>query len=347
MSLASFICRDDHEREWLLDMNRRLRPESLRAIGVVALLGVVSTPWIDLLSIIPMVGAAAVFGVGMELTQRRQRLEPLVVAWPITQALLALVVAMNGGVHDVGVMLLMFPLVGACGGFPGRLVALSTAYTAALMIVLGLGLYGSDVLRYPPVLFVPVAVLVAVAIISTAVRRSSFEHQTAAVVDQLTGLLNRTALESRTNELAHQSSLTGEPVGLLVADLDHFKDINDRHGHARGDEALVEFAGRLRANLRAFDLAYRLGGEEFVILMPGASIEAATRLAEQIVAAVRREPIAGIAMTLSVGVCASRRGAPFSFDETFAAADAALYEAKRTGRDRVCRTDGPALRPAA
>jgi diguanylate cyclase (GGDEF)-like protein len=101
--------------------------------------------------------------------------------------------------------------------------------------------------------------------------RAEAEHRGAAVVDELTGTLNRKALAARTIELEHQSRLIGEPVGLILGDLDHFKTINDVHGHAAGDAVLREVATRLRAELRGFDSLYRIGGEEFVILVPGAA----------------------------------------------------------------------------
>ena len=103
-----------------------------------------------------------------------------------------------------------------------------------------------------------------------ALRESDIEHRGAAVLDPLTGMLNRSALNGRVAEIEEQSKLTGQPVGLIVADLDHFKAINDTHGHAVGDAVLRHVAYVLRRELRAYDLAYRLGGEEFAIVLLGA-----------------------------------------------------------------------------
>ncbi|MBJ7332343.1 MAG: GGDEF domain-containing protein, partial [Solirubrobacteraceae bacterium] len=179
------------------------------------------------------------------------------------------------------------------------------------------------------------------AVISSAVRRASMEHRTAAVIDPLTGMLNRTALETRATELRHQSSQTGERVGMLVLDLDHFKHVNDTYGHAIGDQVLQETAYRLRKRLRAFDLAYRVGGEEFVILLPGADTPHAEGIAEELRCAVRAEPVAGVDVTVSVGVAISETDRPFSFEQVFDAADEALYAAKDAGRDRVCVAGQP------
>src|SRR5581483_462549 len=117
---------------------------------------------------------------------------------------------------------------------------------------------------------------------------------------------------------------------LILADLDRFKAINDEHGHDAGDAVLAEAAARLRSELRAYDLAYRLGGEEFLVVMPGAAAGTARSVAEVLRRAVAAEPIHGVAVTASLGVsAASSRG--FDFGRLFASADEALYRAKRAG----------------
>jgi diguanylate cyclase (GGDEF)-like protein len=150
-------------------------------------------------------------------------------------------------------------------------------------------------------------------------------------------MLNRKALEGRIHELAQQSAITGEPVGVIVGDLDHFKDVNDTHGHAVGDVVLREVAYVMRKQLRAFDLAYRLGGEEFLILVPGSDLEQTARLAERVREGVDYEQLTGdIAVTMSLGVGASTGEEPFDYAAIFEEADAALYRAKDGGRNRVC-----------
>src|SRR5207302_5657354 len=111
---------------------------------------------------------------------------------------------------------------------------------------------------------------------------AEIQHRNESVLDQLTGMLNRKALAARAAELEQQSRLTGQPVGLIVCDIDRFKRVNDDHGHAAGDAVLQGFAYRVRKELRAYDLAYRLGGEEFVVLVPGASLVEAEELAERL-----------------------------------------------------------------
>jgi diguanylate cyclase (GGDEF)-like protein len=155
------------------------------------------------------------------------------------------------------------------------------------------------------------------------------------VIDPLTGMLNRGALRARVEELAQQSRVSGDPVGLIVADVDRFKCINDLHGHAVGDAVLRDLAYRLRSELRAFDLAYRLGGEEFLMLLPGADIERTRAVAAQLCRAVEASSCAGIDVTISCGLSASAAGSSFDYAAIFHAADGALYRAKNDGRNCV------------
>ena len=177
--------------------------------------------------------------------------------------------------------------------------------------------------------------------------RSDIQHRSDAVIDQLTGMLNRNALDNRVAELAQQSALTGESIGIIVGDLDHFKRVNDTLGHSTGDVVLREVAYQLRKQLRAFDLAYRLGGEEFLILLPGSDLAQSAELAEQLRAGIAGDSVAGgLNVTMSFGVGASRRGEHFDYATVFKSADAALYRAKRKGRDQVCLSESagaPAL----
>lgn len=355
MGLSRFICRDEEERAWILDMHRRIEPAMIRSMVPVLGLMALCLPWFQPVAFVPMALAAAVFYVGSRLVTRWQRLDPLVYAWWIGTTLIALATAINsipyGGAtaahaYVIGSTVLIWPLLGACGAAPDRLTALATFWCCVLLVVPAIVLFPEPVRDIPAMLLVPLAMFVAVPIISSAVRKASMEHRTAAVVDQLTGMLNRGAMQTRANELVHQSALTGEQVGVIVLDLDHFKAVNDEHGHAVGDRVLQEVAYRMRTHLRAFDLAYRLGGEEFVVLLPGATDDDAERIAGELWSAIRDAPIAGLDVTASLGVHVSPAGGVFSFDAAFGAADAALYRAKAEGRDRVV-VAGPDPVPAA
>jgi diguanylate cyclase (GGDEF)-like protein len=133
---------------------------------------------------------------------------------------------------------------------------------------------------------------------------------------------------------------------VIAGDIDHFKRVNDEHGHAAGDAVLVEIAYRLRKALRAFDLAYRVGGEEFLVVLPGAGVPDAARLAEQLRAAVAAEPAAGLWVTMSFGVSGST-GPHLEHERLLEDADAALYQAKARGRDQVVAATHPAAARSA
>jgi diguanylate cyclase (GGDEF)-like protein len=207
------------------------------------------------------------------------------------------------------------------------------------MIAVAFGVDAQAVVDEPPRLIAPLALITCVAMFQTVLMRSDIKYRAEAVIDPLTGMLNRKALATRVAELEQQSRLSRDPIGLIVADIDHFKSINDGHGHAAGDAVLKEVAYELRKQLRAFDLAYRIGGEEFLIVLPGAGRQQALQLAEELRARIAAWPWAGHAVTMSLGVSASAEGDAFDYESSFKAADAALYEAKRTGRNRVCSVD--------
>jgi diguanylate cyclase (GGDEF)-like protein len=167
-----------------------------------------------------------------------------------------------------------------------------------------------------------------------------------ALRDALTGLYNRRFFEEMVEQLESQLQRGSRTVAALMLDLDHFKAINDRHGHAVGDAVLRAVGALLLSRLRRSDTACRYGGEEIVILMPDCEIEEATERADEIRRAVANlSTTAGSLpmVTASVGVATAPTSAPRLADAV-RAADAALYEAKHTGRNRVCAA--PARHPA-
>jgi two-component system cell cycle response regulator len=160
-----------------------------------------------------------------------------------------------------------------------------------------------------------------------------------AVTDALTGLFNRRYLETHAKALAEQANTAGSPLSVLIVDIDHFKSVNDMHGHAAGDSVLREFAQRLRRSTRGVDLVCRMGGEEFIVVMPDTPLWRARQIAERLRSGVAAEPFrvnaaAQITVTASVGL-ATLETAGEGMDALFSRADQALYAAKREGRNRV------------
>ncbi|HKD93632.1 MAG TPA: diguanylate cyclase [Gaiellaceae bacterium] len=159
-----------------------------------------------------------------------------------------------------------------------------------------------------------------------------------ALVDGLTGLANRRAAADALHAEAARAERLDTPLSLVLADLDGFKDVNDVHGHAVGDAVLRVFAEVLRETLRESDVAGRWGGEEFLLLLPGADEEGAAQLAERVRVALAERSVpgvAGLSVTASFGV--AEYAGEANTEQLVAAADDALYRAKRGGKDRVER----------
>ncbi len=156
-----------------------------------------------------------------------------------------------------------------------------------------------------------------------------------ATTDQLTALGNRHLLFELGSRYLARAEREKESLCLLIADIDHFKQVNDRHGHAMGDEVLRAVADVLRLSSRKMDLVARFGGEEFVYLLPHCSPQDALAKAEALRQGCEAMRVGGIGVTISIGVACFDPRQPESLEALFERADQALYEAKRLGRNRV------------
>jgi len=174
---------------------------------------------------------------------------------------------------------------------------------------------------------------------SDFLRNKLEESVELAITDGLTGLHNRRYMQGHLSTLVEESLARGRPLSLLIADIDFFKSVNDTYGHDAGDAVLQEFAARFRRNTRGIDLACRLGGEEFVIIMPDTDIQRAFQVGERLRACIAAEPFqinAGTMLRITASVGVSTLEYPDDTPETvFKRADKALYSAKRDGRNRV------------
>lgn len=177
------------------------------------------------------------------------------------------------------------------------------------------------------------------ASIDVARRELLAELAYAASRDGLTGAFNRNTFLERASKLLGDPSCTPRSVALLMIDIDHFKQINDNHGHAMGDTVLKAFARLVSDVLRPGDLLGRVGGEEFAIALPGTDIRKAFEICERIREATEEavDEFSGLAITVSIGVTASENHPTENIDALLATADRALYRAKAAGRNRVQR----------
>jgi diguanylate cyclase (GGDEF)-like protein len=169
--------------------------------------------------------------------------------------------------------------------------------------------------------------------------------------DYLTGILNRRAFNDACNERGRRAREHNLPLALIMFDVDHFKDVNDRYGHEAGDHVLVRLAELVKDELREGEVLARYGGEEFIVLPVNCSLEAAQGMAERLRAAIENAVIVlpdrrTLRVTASFGV-AQASGPMEALDQLLRAADTALYQAKKAGRNRVVSAEGaPAALPA-
>jgi two-component system, cell cycle response regulator len=188
-----------------------------------------------------------------------------------------------------------------------------------------------------------------IARVRTQIRRKRYvdslrDHVQASmeltVVDPLTGLNNRRYLETHLITLVGQAVEKVQPLCLMILDIDHFKAVNDTFGHDAGDQVLRGFAGRIKKVLRGIDLFCRLGGEEFVVVMPDTNIETAMKVAERVREAVGKDVFAirpeGRAIPITVSIGLAEHGHDIDADELIRRADRALYKSKGSGRNKVC-----------
>jgi diguanylate cyclase (GGDEF)-like protein len=185
---------------------------------------------------------------------------------------------------------------------------------------------------------VPLTTLAAYAGIAVINARLYAEVEQASYTDPLTGLHNRRHFTALAEQEYLRARRFNRPLSAIMIDIDHFKDVNDIHGHAAGDQVIAEVGRRLRSGTRAIDIAGRYGGEEFVLVLPETALPGAALLANRLCRGMAASPITTVAgalsITISLGVATTDPTLP-DIGTLLANADAALYEAKRAGRNRV------------
>ena len=333
----SWLCPTPSHRERFLDMQSRLhKARAITAIGALALTLAVAheggTAILVLGLATMLITSGGVYGL-----QGRARPELWVFVTTVLtiQATVSIAAVLTGGPRSALPAALALPVVMVAARFSNRGIAVGAPISVVLLFAVTFGVDPGYVLDHPQSVAVPLTLIVAAAAYLGPLVASDVRHRADSTLDALTGLLNRRALPSRFEEVAQQAALAGQPVSVVLADIDHFKQVNDGFGHAAGDAVLRDVADALRSNLRTFELLYRIGGEEFLLLLPGADAASATALAEALRGAVADARPGGFELTCSFGI-ATAEGA-IALEPLLAAADSALYAAKRGGRDQVAR----------
>ena len=255
----------------------------------------------------------------------------------MTAALLALRHVRDGMLREVRLYLQ--------AGF-GTLAALALARTALFALPLPLEpslLQQLGAIASAVTTIMLLAVVTGLALLMTSRMNEALAQLT--IRDPLTGVFNRRGLNDAAGTTLSFARRLGRPIGLLACDIDRFKSVNDTHGHARGDRVLQEFAQLLTAHFPAADPVGRLGGEEFVVLLPGAGDEQALQAAERLRARVEQRAFTladgrALHLTVSIGI-ATQATAEGGWDELLRRADQALYQAKAAGRNRCVLAPAP------
>lgn len=325
----------EFDRARLLDMTARLLPATLLATALCAIAVYPLLARTGPVLLVPLaLGGGAQVAIGLVFPKLRSPERWIFAGDCVAMLMICWGVALTGGVSSALLPLLVLPLLSAGGRHTPRVfggfLALSILAPLVAALLAGSPAIDDDTAHAAADL----ATIGGSAAIIAALMRAEWQFRHQSSFDPLTGLLNRLALQRRIDELRTQAAMADGPICLLIGDIDHFKLINDRHGHDRGDTVLAEVAAALRTNLRSFSMLYRLGGEEFLALLPGLDLHAGVALADRLRGAIARAAPCGLDVTMSFGV-ASASGTEVDFDSMFGVADARLYEAKRAGRNRV------------
>lgn len=305
--------------------------------AILALALASAGPSVGWLWLVPLAVGFAGFAVADRFMQASARPWLWVAgAWGALPLLLAGAVIATGGPTSPALMWFALPAVTLGVRFEPWGMAVGTAYLLGVFLVSTVGIDPATALANSQTLGATVALILCTVILSGALVESDRAHRRRSTLDPLTGLFNRNALEQRLAELDGQpsSEKRGGSHALLLCDLDHFKRVNDEHGHAAGDAVLQDVAYTMRGVLRAGDSIYRIGGEEILVVLPGASEEDAVGVAERLRQAVRKRRPVGVGVTISIGAAVSKPER-VNTDDLVARADAALYTAKASGRDAV------------
>ena len=311
-----------------------MAPFRRRAFAVLGVSLVIAGPWLGYWWMIPLVAALAAFAVvDRRIADSDHPDRWMAAGWAVSPLMIAISVALTGANGSPATGWFALPAITLGMRFERRGVTVGAIY---LFILMFLSIYLADpgaVADNPTTVVFTAGLTLAALLLSGAVVESDREHRQTSVVDPLTGLLNRAALAQKVDDL---KPLRNEDrcLGLLIGDLDHFKLINDEHGHATGDAVLRDVAYALAGALRSFDVAYRIGGEEFLVMLPDADESGVEMVAERLRREVSLCSRPGISVSMSFGGVSGAYDRA-DFGALSAKADKALYEAKRAGRDRL------------
>ena len=336
---GTWLCPTERDRERMVDMSARVRKARTVSAAALGTAIIVAIPWVGPWPPVLLILVAA----NLALIERRlasaRRPEYVAAASMFfLQVVIAAGAALTGGPTSPLIPWIVIPTATVGARFRRHVVVAFALSALLLAVAPQIAMHPQVFLDNPVPVIATIALLVSIVSITGALLNAELQHRRDAVLDPLTGLLNRKALESRFKELELQARQSEASVCVIAADLDRFKLVNDAHGHARGDDVLRDVTTEMRQRLRTFELMYRVGGEEFLIVLPGIDLPEGVAVAERLRQAVAECRPGGLEQTISMGVAAAC-GAEVSYEVLTAAADEALYDAKAAGRN-IVRADG-------
>jgi diguanylate cyclase (GGDEF)-like protein len=334
-------------QEWMQSRKRLLVLSAAAIFGGAGLLNLIeaSVPGGPVLSLDPGLAAIA-FSLLIFLIGERLPVWLLAVLGPVGATMIAVAIATTNGPGD-GAILYLLPVLWESYFF-GRRGAIAIVLWVAIahgVTVLSMPAGEAYFDRWLDVVMVATVVAAVVELLSMRNRRLLDRLAAEAKIDNLTGLLNRRGFTERAMaEIARARRELGW-IGIASFDLDHFKSINDEHGHEIGDRVLVKVSRLFQGELRESDVLARMGGEEFIVLLPGDRLEEVEATAERIRDSLQASADPNVPkVTVSAGVFAAR--APEDLEGLLRSADRALYEAKFAGRNRtVVHEEAPTSAP--
>jgi diguanylate cyclase (GGDEF)-like protein len=334
--VRSWLCPTSHDRDRFMEMQGKLRTARVATLAIGLITAAVMMPGVEWSVVgVAVLSVAAVLAGGARL-ERRRRPELWVFFTTVInfQALVAIGAVLTGGPRTPLVCMVAVPIGMVASRFNRRGLIVGVPVSVIIVLATTLGIDPGFVAAHPESVVVPLGLVLCSALYMDTLVSSDVRHRADSTLDDLTGLLNRRSLESRLAEVFQQAALTNQPVSIVMGDLDRFKLVNDKWGHSVGDLVLSQAADAMRRVLRTFELLYRIGGEEFLLVLPGAGEKEALRIADSLRCAVEAADAGGLGVTCSFGVATSRAG-DGAFEQLLQASDEALYVAKRTGRNRV------------
>jgi diguanylate cyclase (GGDEF)-like protein len=329
---------EEARRERLLDMETRVRRYRTACFAILAIsIALGGSSDVGWWWVLPLAAGLAGFAVADRFMRTSNHPAIWIAgAWAALPALLGAAVLLTGEASSPVLVWFALPAVTLGFRFEPRGMVIGTAYILLTLVACAVVPDPAAALDHRQTLVAAAALILSTVILSGALVESDRAHRRRSTLDPLTGLFNRNALEQRLAELNGQPCNHDEGLShaLLLCDLDHFKRVNDQLGHAAGDAVLQDVAYTMRAALQAGDTIYRVGGEEILVILPGATREDAVEIGERLRREVHDRRPVGVQVTVSIGVAVSEPDV-VDTDDLVVRADAALYAAKASGRDTV------------